>query len=53
MLTSPFESDQRSYLVLRNDKGQYSLWSDFAEPPAGWQATASSLPPPGGDDWPC
>jgi MbtH protein len=35
-MTNPFESDDQPYLVLVNDEGQYSLWPDFAEVPAGW-----------------
>ena len=36
MSTNPFEDDSASYLVLRNDEGQYSLWPEFAAVPAGW-----------------
>jgi MbtH protein len=35
-MTNPFENEDASYLVLRNDEGQYSLWPTFAEVPAGW-----------------
>jgi MbtH protein len=35
--TNPFEDDTATYLVLRNDEGQYSLWPEFAGVPAGWQ----------------
>ncbi|GAA4760788.1 MbtH family protein [Streptomyces sanyensis] len=34
--TNPFEDGAGVYLVLRNSAGQYSLWPDFAEVPAGW-----------------
>ncbi|MEU8957533.1 MbtH family protein [Streptomyces sp. NPDC048518] len=34
--TNPFEDAAGVYLVLRNTAGQYSLWPDFAEVPAGW-----------------
>lgn len=37
-MTNPFEDDSRDYLVLVNDEGQYSLWPDFCDVPAGWTA---------------
>ncbi|MEK9518793.1 MbtH family protein [Streptomyces sp. NPDC087908] len=36
-MTNPFENADGRYLVLVNDEGQYSLWPDFAEVPAGWE----------------
>jgi len=36
MSTNPFENDDANYRVLVNDEGQYSLWPDFADVPAGW-----------------
>ena len=36
-MTNPFEDDSLTYLVLVNDEGQYSLWPDFRETPAGWK----------------
>jgi MbtH protein len=38
MTTNPFEDPEGTYLVLRNDEGQHSLWPDFAAVPAGWTA---------------
>jgi len=35
-MTNPFEDDSRDYLVLVNHEGQYSLWPDFVDVPAGW-----------------
>jgi MbtH protein len=35
-MTNPFDLENGTYLVLRNDEGQYSLWPDFVEVPAGW-----------------
>ncbi|MEV8635083.1 MbtH family protein [Streptosporangium sp. NPDC051023] len=35
-MSNPFEEENGSYLVLVNDEGQYSLWPEFAEVPAGW-----------------
>ena len=28
--------DSRTYVVLVNDEGQYSLWPSFKKVPAGW-----------------
>jgi MbtH protein len=30
------EDGARRFKVLINDEGQYSLWPEFAEVPAGW-----------------
>ena len=35
--TNPFDSDEHNFLVLKNARGQYSLWPEFAEVPAGWE----------------
>ncbi|MBV8223658.1 MAG: MbtH family protein [Verrucomicrobia bacterium] len=35
-MTNPFEDANGTYIVLINDEGQYSLWPDFVEIPAGW-----------------
>jgi MbtH protein len=35
-MTNPFEDESGTYLVLRNDEGQHSLWPSFAQVPAGW-----------------
>lgn len=40
-MTNPFEDENGTYLVLRNDEGQYSLWPAFAEVPAGWETVHS------------
>lgn len=36
-MTNPFEDEEGTYLVLRNDEGQHSLWPSFVDVPAGWQ----------------
>lgn len=36
MSSNPFDDEDGSFLVVRNDEGQYSLWPEFAEVPAGW-----------------
>ncbi|WP_321473486.1 MbtH family protein [uncultured Paludibaculum sp.] len=35
-MTNPFEDDDRTYIVLINDEGQYSLWPSSIDVPAGW-----------------
>ncbi len=37
-MTNPFDNEDGTFLVLRNDEDQYSLWPEFAEVPAGWTA---------------
>ncbi|MBW8727320.1 MAG: MbtH family protein [Inquilinus limosus] len=37
-MTNPFENDTAQFLVLVNDEGQHSLWPEFIDIPAGWQA---------------
>jgi MbtH protein len=34
---NPFENQDSSYLVLRNDEDQYSLWPGQIAVPSGWQ----------------
>jgi MbtH protein len=35
-MTNPFEDENGTYVVLINDEGQYSLWPEFIDVPAGW-----------------
>jgi len=35
-MANPFEQADCSFLVLRNDEEQYSLWPAFAAVPEGW-----------------
>lgn len=35
-MTNPFENPDGTYYALVNDEGQYSLWPEFADVPAGW-----------------
>ena len=35
-MTNPFEDETAEFYVLVNDEGQYSLWPEFKEIPAGW-----------------
>ncbi|UQW99661.1 MbtH family protein [Streptomyces sp. RerS4] len=36
MTTNPFESPDRSYLVLRNERAEHSIWPMGIDVPAGW-----------------
>ncbi|MEU7017361.1 MbtH family protein [Streptomyces sp. NPDC046385] len=36
--TNPFENEAGVYRVLTNAAGEHSLWPEFAEVPAGWEA---------------
>ncbi|AZQ47807.1 MbtH family protein [Bacillus sp. GX] len=35
-MTNPFENDNYTYRVLKNEEGQYSLWPVFLDVPIGW-----------------
>lgn len=35
-MTNPFEDESGTYLVLKNDEDQYSLWPAFAPVLDGW-----------------
>lgn len=35
-MSNPFENAEGSYLALINDEGQYSLWPEHLDVPAGW-----------------
>jgi len=35
-MANPFEQADDSFLVLRNDEEQYSIWPAFAAVPEGW-----------------
>ncbi|KAA2256066.1 MbtH family protein [Solihabitans fulvus] len=36
-MTNPFDDDSGTFLVLRNEEGQHSLWPSFVDVPAGWR----------------
>ncbi|MFF0146705.1 MbtH protein [Amycolatopsis sulphurea] len=36
MTTNPFDDENGTFLVLRNDEDQHSLWPAFAAVPDGW-----------------
>ncbi|NUL48240.1 MbtH family protein [Cellulosimicrobium funkei] len=35
-MSNPFDHDHAEFRVLVNERGQHSLWPDFADVPAGW-----------------
>lgn len=35
-MTNPFDNEDLSFFVLKNQEDQYSLWPAFAEVPGGW-----------------
>jgi MbtH protein len=37
-MTHPFEDDTAEYVVLVNDRSQYSLWPAAIPVPSGWSA---------------
>ena len=37
-MTNPFEDEDGTYLVLRNDEAQYALWPGHLGIPEGWTA---------------
>jgi MbtH protein len=40
-MQNPFDDPEGSFVVLRNQEGQYSLWPTFAQVPAGWRIVLS------------
>lgn len=40
---NPFDDPEGRFLVLRNDRGEYSLWPTFAEVPGGWTPVAGEM----------
>ncbi|WP_058973594.1 MbtH family protein [Type-D symbiont of Plautia stali] len=40
---NPFDNDALDFLVLLNDRQQYSLWPAFAPVPAGWCCVTGPL----------
>jgi MbtH protein len=41
---NPFDDESGSFYALVNDEGQYSLWPEFAEVPAGWRIAHGPAP---------
>lgn len=37
-MTNPFDDENGVFQVVVNAEGQYSIWPDFREIPAGWTA---------------
>lgn len=42
-MTNPFDDTDGTFHVLVNDEGQYSLWPDFTDVPAGWTPVLTSV----------
>lgn len=42
-MVNPFDNDDGMFHVLRNSKGQYSLWPVFAVVPSGWDIMLESV----------
>ena len=41
-MTNPFSDEDRDYLVLANDEGQFSLWPAEAPVPDGWRSVRAA-----------
>jgi MbtH protein len=41
-VSSPFDDESGTYLVLVNDEGQHSLWPAFVGVPAGWRVARAA-----------
>ncbi|MFL4213282.1 MbtH family protein [Enterobacter mori] len=35
--SNPFDNSQGQFAILQNDQGQYSLWPQQCDLPAGWR----------------
>ncbi|XUY30487.1 MbtH family NRPS accessory protein (plasmid) [Agrobacterium sp. rho-8.1] len=35
-MTNPFDNNEEPFKVLENKRGEYSLWPQHVEVPAGW-----------------
>jgi MbtH protein len=42
-MTNPFDDPDGTFSVLINDEGQYSLWPQFADVPAGWTVVLAQV----------
>jgi MbtH protein len=38
-MPSAWDDEDRTFIVLVNEKGEYSLWPSFKEIPLGWKDT--------------
>ncbi|MEO3849883.1 MbtH family protein [Streptomyces sp. B8F3] len=45
-MDNPFDDAQGTFVVLRNDEQQYSLWPDFVPVPMGWEVVNGPGPRP-------
>ncbi|NPC94425.1 MbtH family NRPS accessory protein [Bacillus sp. WMMC1349] len=42
-MTNPFETQDGTFVVLKNQEGQYSLWPAFIDAPSGWIAVCDEM----------
>lgn len=49
--SNPFDNPQGQFAILRNDQGQYSLWPQQCELPAGWRVVCEPLPQDACQQW--
>ena len=40
--SNPFDNPQGQFAILQNDQGQYSLWPQQCELPAGWRVVCEA-----------
>lgn len=40
--SNPFDNPQGQFVILQNDQGQYSLWPQQCELPAGWRVVCEA-----------
>jgi MbtH protein len=40
---NPFDDTSARFRILANEKGQYSLWPDDLDVPAGWRTVCAGL----------
>lgn len=40
--SNPFDNPQGLFAILQNDQGQYSLWPQQCELPAGWHVVCEA-----------
>ncbi len=43
--SNPFDNPQGQFAILRNDQGQYSLWPQQCQLPAGWRVVCEAQSP--------
>ena len=49
--SNPFDNPQGQFAILQNDQGQYSLWPQQCELPAGWRGVGEPQSQEAGQQW--